>query len=172
MKEIVYNKCFLKEKDITKIVQRAKVLLINQDKIILGNENDVYQFPGGHLEENETYEECLKREIKEETGIYIDNDEISSPFMSITSFHKDWPKEGENQKTKIIYYIVKTNKEPDLKNTSYTEHEKECNYKLEKIALKKVIDFLNDNLSKNEKNKVIIPDMINVLKEYLNMDLK
>ena len=76
MKETIYNYDYLKDEDITEVVIRTKALIINSKNIILGNENNIYQFPGGHLEENETFEKCLKRAVLEETGIEIDDDEI------------------------------------------------------------------------------------------------
>ena len=79
MKETIYNYDYLKDEDITEVVIRTKALIINNKNIILGNENNIYQFPGGHLEENETFEECLKREVLEETGIEIDDNEIKRP---------------------------------------------------------------------------------------------
>ena len=60
MKEIIYNYDYLKDEDITEVVIRTKALMINNKNIILGKENNIYQFPGGHLEENETFEEVLK----------------------------------------------------------------------------------------------------------------
>lgn len=90
MKETIYNYDYLKNEDITEVVIRTKALIINNKNIIIGNENNIYQFPDGHLEENETFEECIKREILEETGIEIDDNEIKRPFMKVTYLNKDW----------------------------------------------------------------------------------
>lgn len=168
MKEIIYNYDYLKDEDITENVIRTKALIINKNNIILGNENNIYQFPGGHLEENETLEECLKREVLEETGIEIDDNEIKRPFLKITFKNKDWPKKGTNRKAEIYYYLIKTNKNPDTSKVNYTEHEKQGNFKIESIPLNKSISIIENNIPKNEKNKVIAPDMIMAIKEYLH----
>lgn len=81
MKEIIYNENNLKDSDINKVVKRAKALIINSnDEILLGYGDRNYQLPGGHLEDNETYDECLFREIKEETGINIPLEKKRSIF--------------------------------------------------------------------------------------------
>lgn len=167
MKEIIYNHDNLKESDITEIVIRMKVLLINGEDILLGNASNVYQFPGGHLEDGETFEECLKREVREETGIEIEDNEIEMPFMKVSYLNKDWPEIGKNRKAEIYYYVIKTNKEVDLTNVNYTEHEKETNFKIEKVPLKDAIEVIRNNIPNNEKNKVIAPDMIMAIEEYL-----
>lgn len=168
MKEIIYNYDYLKEEDITELVIRTKALIINNKNIILGNENNIYQFPGGHLEENETFEECLKREVLEETGIEIDNNEIKRPFMKVTYLNKDWPEVGKNRKWKIYYYLIETSKIPNMSKVKYTEHEKQGNFKVESIPLSESINVIENNISKNEKNKVIAPDMIMAITEYLH----
>jgi len=52
------------------------VILKYNDRILLGKRkgshgHGEWSFPGGHLELNETIEECGKREVFEETGIII-----------------------------------------------------------------------------------------------------
>ena len=168
MREIIYNYDHLTDKDITETVIRTKALIVNGDDIFLGNESNIIQFPGGHLEERETLEECLKREVLEETGIVIEDKEIGKPFLNITYLNKDWPKKGGNRKADIYYYSIKTKKEPDLTKVSYTEHEKKGKFKIEKIPLSNSIELIKNNIPNNKKNKVIAPDMIIAIEEYLH----
>ena len=167
MKEIIYNYDYLTEEEITEVVIRTKALIINKDNIYIGNESGVFQFPGGHLEENETFDDCLKREILEETGIEIEDKEIKRPFLKVVYMNKDWPEKGKNRQAEIYYYIIETNKKPNMKKVNYTERELENNYKVETFPLKNVIQIIKDNIPNNEKNKVISRDMIIAIEEYL-----
>ena len=52
------------------------VMIWKDGKVLLGKRiqtrgQNEYWFPGGHLEQNESFEECAIRETKEETGITI-----------------------------------------------------------------------------------------------------
>jgi len=167
MKKIIYKKDNLKEKDITDKVIRTKALIINNENILIGNANNVYQFPGGHLEEKETLEECLKREVLEETGIELIDNEIKQPFMKITYLSKDWPEVGKNQKAEIYYFYIKTNKKINMKKSNLTEHEKKNNYKIESVPLKKSIKVIKNNIPNNEENLLISRDMILAIEEYM-----
>lgn len=168
MKTIIYNNDNLSEKDITEIVIRMKALIINDSgKILIGDESGVYQFPGGHLEKEESFKDCLKREILEETGIQVDDSEINGPFIKIVYMNKNHPRVGNNRKCEIYYYVIKTNKKYDLTKTNYTEDEIKKNYKIIEFNIDEVINKIEENIPKNEKNKGISPDMIKVINEYL-----
>ncbi len=167
MKEVLYNYDNLKDEEITETVIRTKALIINNENIYIGNESSVFQFPGGHLEENESFEECLKREIMEESGIEIDNDEIKGPFLKVSYKNRDWPEKGKNRRAEIYYYVIKTDKTPNLDKVNYTENEKAGNFKIEEFPLDKVIDIIKENIPNNPKNKSISRDMIIAVEEYL-----
>lgn len=169
MKEIIYNYDFLKESEVTETVIRTKAVLVTESGIVIGNENSIFQFPGGHLEENESFEDCLKREILEETGIEITDEKIDKPFMKVTYLSKDWPEEGKNRKSEIYYYAIETLKKPDISKVNYTEHEKEENFKIEVFPLEEAISIIKNNIPNNKMNKIIAPDMILAIEEYLNV---
>ena len=164
MKETIYNYDYLNEEDITEVSVRVKALIINSNKEILLGKSDIsYQFPGGHLEDNESLIEELKREVLEETGIELSNEEIDRPFYKVTYLNKDYPIKGVNRKSEIYYYVVNTDKEIDLSKLKLTENEIKNNYRVEKIPLLSSVDII----SKNNNDRVIERDMIDAIEEYL-----
>ena len=54
------------------------VMVLKDGKVLLGKRKGShgegeYSFPGGHLEYMESFKECARREVREETGIEIEN---------------------------------------------------------------------------------------------------
>lgn len=168
METIITNKYNLKEEDMTEIVKRIKIFFINsKQEILLGYSHNDYQFPGGHVEENETFIQAINREIREETGMELKILTLK-PFACAIGYYKDWPEEGKNRKIEIYYYEIITDEKPNLENTQYTESEKEGNFELRYIPLEKVEDELNKNALKYGDKKGITKEMLELLKIYKN----
>ena len=166
MKEIIYNNDNINLSDVTSISVRIKVLLINNGKLLIGNEDGCYMFIGGHKEDNEDLIDTLKREVKEETGIELDNEVINDPFLKIIYLNKDYPNKGENRESDIYYYAVETNKLPNLENVNYTESEINKHFELIYIDLDDAINIIKENIPNHKDNKIISKDMIIALEEY------
>jgi 8-oxo-dGTP pyrophosphatase MutT (NUDIX family) len=166
MKEIIDNKYSLSEKDVTEVVVRVKVLLVNsKNEILLAYSHNNYQFPGGHVEDNEELIDTVKREVKEETGIILKN-VSEKPFALFKGYYKDWPSEGKNRKIEIYFYEIKTNEKYNLNNTEYTENEKNGNFELRYIPLDKVEEELNKNIKEYGDTKGICREMLDVFEIY------
>ncbi len=168
MEKIIINKDNIIDEDITEVVQRAKVLIVNsQDEILLGHCYNNYQFPGGHVEDGESLIEAVNREITEETGMVLNLKDIE-PFAQIVGYYKDWPQVGKNRKNEIYYYAVKTDELPNLANTLYTAEELAGNFELKYVPLENVLTVLQDNALKHGDTEGIAQEMIDILRIYLN----
>ena len=168
MKEIIYNNYNLKDSDINKEVKRARALIANsRDELLFGYSDNTYQTIGGHLEEGETYLECLSREIKEESGIELTFDNIE-PFVVIKYYQKDYPEKGKNTLYIINYYLVRTDIKPDLSKIDLTDDELAWNYEVRYIPKDICLKELYDNIALAKK-KLTVYDTIEVVLEYLKI---
>jgi len=69
------------------------VMVLKDGKVLLGQRigshgAGEYAWPGGHLEYMESFEDCARREVREETGIEIDN----VRFLFLSNVKKYRPK--------------------------------------------------------------------------------
>ena len=164
MKKITTNEYNLKDEDITEVVKRVKVFLINsKNEILLGYSHNEYQCPGGHVEENEDLVSAINREVQEETGIEL-NVKEANPFLCLEGYYKDWPEVGKNRKIEIYYYEIKTDEKPNLENTNYTESEQEGNFELRYIPLDNVENELVSNANKYSDEHGITKEMLKNIK--------
>lgn len=162
MKTKIYNRHKLKDKDINNRVIRVKALIINSKKeILLGEAYDIIQFPGGHLEEKESLNDALIREVKEETGIVLKGEYES--YFAIKYYLKDFPVIGNNRSIEIYYYVIKTDEHYHLKKLYLDDQEKTGNFKLYYVPIKNVKKLLLENKGKQPINKVVANEMINAL---------
>lgn len=166
MIEYVYNIKKLNDDEIDKIITRVKVLFINSNnEILLGLSHGTYQFPGGHLEENESLNECLYREILEETGIRLNTSELL-PYFVIKYYNKNHEHTGENRLYLIYFYIIHTDEVYHLENTNYTKEEKDGNFKLLYVSLDNVEELLKESIPNNKINEIIVNEMLMAINEY------
>lgn len=166
MKEIIYNEDNLKDSDINNVIERAKAIIVNsKGEILLGYGNNNYQIIGGHVEENETYKNCLIREVKEETGITID-DFDDKPFLTIKYYCKDYPSKNLNTLFNANYYVIKTDQKPNMDLINLTENEKEGMFEFKYINKNNVLNELVKTFN-TCKNKNTLKDTIYALIEYL-----
>lgn len=66
----------------------CRAIIINNDKVLLSHESNTgfYMSPGGGLEDGETHEECVEREVLEETGYIV---KAVKPFVTVNEYCYD-----------------------------------------------------------------------------------
>ena len=84
-------KFIMNNTDLSDIVKVTAAMLVKDDKIIIARRGpddklaDKWEFPGGKIEINETPEQCLKREMKEEFDIDVSVGE----YLGSSIYHYD-----------------------------------------------------------------------------------
>lgn len=169
MIEIIKNINNLKDSDINEKIIRVKAIIRNdKDELLLGHSYCEYQFPGGHVEENEELLPALKRELLEETGLIYDTSNLE-PFAVASFYHKDVLGDGINTKVVIYYYEIRDSRVPNLANTNYTEEELDGNFKLRYIPISIVEDVIKRNIYTCGDGEGIGQEMLDVLSYYLKI---
>lgn len=159
MKKIIINDSNLEDKDIDYSVIRVKALVVNDEgKLILAHNNGTFQFPGGHLEEDEDLKEALIREVKEETG--ISNMNVRDCFLQIVTYDDNYFDSGKHVINKIYYYKIDTTDKPDLKNTSYDEIESSSPFNLYYLDVDKMKEFIKRKQESNDLDSKIAREML------------
>lgn len=95
------------------------VLIKKGEKILLGKRKNAHGAgdwcpPGGHLEYGESFEACARREVEEETGLYLE----SVKFGTVTN--DIFEKEGKHYVT-IIMVAELSHGEPEIKESEKCE---------------------------------------------------
>ena len=171
METIFINSDNLNTDDLQEEVTRVKALVINSnDEILLGYSNGTYQFLGGHMEDNESFDAAINREVKEESGIELGICNVV-PFLLRKSYIKNYLNSGKNRCNKIYYFAVRTDENVNLNNTNYTDDELKGNFCVKKVALKDVKRTIVDN-NIYSKYKDIAYEMLDALNVYFKKSEK
>ena len=128
------------------------------------------QLPGGHVEDGETLIQGVIREIKEETGIELDEFEINKPFYEILYYIKNYQGSNKNRMANTLYYFIKTDKEPNFNSLKLTTNEKKNEFHLVYFNINNFKKDVKGYISKekNNKNKLIAEEILLVFNELVN----
>lgn len=155
--------------DYQKMVKRVKALIVSSDnKILLVNNYQDYQFPGGHMENNETYSEALKRELLEETGIDFTIEKDIEPVLKLYRYYEEYHETKENTLLEINYFIIRSDKYIDIDNLNLTKEEENGDFSLTYISLFEFKRLLEENIMINNDKYGISEEMFEVFDKLKN----
>ena len=155
--------------DYQKIVKRVKALIISSNnKIVLASNYKDYQFPGGHMEEDESYNEALNRELLEETGINFELKDNLTPDLKLYRYYENYHETKDNTILEINYFIIKSDQYIDINNLSLTKEEKDGDFSLTYINLLEFENLLKENVLINGDKFGIAEEMLEVFDKLKN----
>ena len=155
--------------DYQKMVKRVKALIVSSDnKILLVNNYQDYQFPGGHMENNETYSEALKRELLEETGIDFNIEKDIEPVLKLYRYYEEYHETKENTLLEINYFIIRSDKYIDIDNLNLTKEEENGDFSLTYISLFEFKRLLEEKIMINNDKYGISEEMFEVFDKLKN----
>ena len=164
MKTIIINDNNINEKDIDYSVTRVKAIILNsENNVIMAHNNNTFQLPGGHVEQ-EDLKEALRREISEECG--ISNIEIDEPFLNIITYDNDYFGSSKKVLNKIYYFAVYTDEVPDFKKTRYDLLESKTPFKLYYVDMNRIKTFIEEETHKNNIEEAISRELILAIDVY------
>ena len=163
--QVIHNEDNLTLNDANKVTRRAKLIVENNgDEILICHMGVKYFLIGGHIDNDESDEQCLTREVAEESGVTLNFSDIL-PIASSNYINKDYPKNGDITYTNTNYYAIKYDLVPNIEMQNLTEEEKKENFKLMYIPKNEVINFLENTKEIN----ATLSDTIMAIKVYLNL---
>ena len=163
--QVIHNEDNLTLNDANKVTLRAKLIVENNnDEILICHMGVKYFLIGGHIDNDESDEQCLTREVAEESGVTLDFSNIL-PIASSNYINKDYPQNGDFTYTNTNYYAIKYDLVPNIEMQNLTEEEKKENFKLMYIPKNEVINFLENTKEIN----ATLSDTIMAIKVYLNL---
>lgn len=174
MKEIILNKARLKEDELTDVIEKARIVLRNDnDELVFARFGRVYMLPGGKIEMGETPVDAVKRELMEETTINILLDD-TEPFAVTYNYLRDYELNDGTLVNRLVktYYFTGYTSDETIEYFNLTQNEKEDNLRGFFIDIDEGIELLQDYNKENPKATYLALETLKVLEEYKNKDIE
>lgn len=155
MKTIIINDNELKAKDIELVRNKVRAVLLDDNKILIANYGGVYLLPGGSIEKEETKEQAILRELREETGIKYSLKELDD-FFTLKYYQKEYPLNQDNIKNRLLvthFYLGKY-KEINPYKLNRTSKEIRDGFNLNLVNINDIESLIKEVPSNNNPRKL------------------
>lgn len=151
--------------------KKVRLLIIDNENIVLCNYAGVYMLPGGKIDNSENELDALKREIKEELGIELLDDNLNY-LIKTNNHYPSYPDKNGGFTSKRVetdYYYVRMSFQFDPTKVSLTESEKNHNFQIIKCKLDDIEELLLQNNTDNPRKMFFDEELLNVINIYRSL---
>ena len=163
---IIINEDGLFNEDINERNSKARALLFDENSnLLVANYGGVLLLPGGSIDENESIEEALIRELNEELGVPYSKEELSY-LNTIDFYQREYPKRDGSVKNRLVTTHFYTGMYKGINKQSLTEKEKKDNFTLDLMPIDKLEELLNNKISTNLREHFFRRELAVILGYY------
>lgn len=142
---VVYNDTGLKDDEIDQVVTRAKAFIMSSKyNMLIGRNDDGYQLIETSVSAKQDITTAMIDAIYNETGISLDSKDTIEPFFETRYYTRGYMNTGVNRLADNIYFLVKSDKLPNLKKLKLTQMELNKKLPMEVVKRSELIGTLND----------------------------
>lgn len=160
MYTITINDSKLDDNVVNKFGNKVRAILMKDDKVLVSHYGGVILLPGGSIDDGETLDEAIIRELREEIGIDYNINELKR-FLILKYYQSNYQTRDNEIINRMIttqYFLGQYNG-INLDKTNRTEKEIKDNFYLQLIAVDELMQLLNKTSD-------------NPRKEYFDRELK
>lgn len=154
----------LEQYDIS--TDKARLISIKNGMILTCIYAGIYMLPGGKVDKGEDNKTALQREILEETGNILKDQEVT-PYIRVINSQKNYLSRdrtsSSSKRIDTIYYI--TNKPLEIKEQVLSDKEKASTFEMKYINIKSLLEIL-DKID-DPKGRIFAQELLYVIRKYL-----
>ena len=152
MKTIIINDENINEKYTKKKLKSRAILVNSSNEILVANYGGVHLLPGGSIDDKETPEEAIHRELKEEIGVDMKTGQLKL-FVKVRYFQPNYPERNWNTTDRLAvtyYYVGSIDSISDERNL--TENEKKDGFTVNFYSINQIQEILNNKKGNNPRS--------------------
>lgn len=172
MENIIINDFNLNNNEIQKNGNKVRAVLLSDNKILVSHYGGIILLPGGSIDKGETADDAIIRELKEETGIVYDANNLKE-LLLLEYYQPNYP----TRRDEVINRLIRTKfyfgqyRGIDLKSINRTENEVKDNFHLDLIDLDEFASLINES-SENPRKKYFDRENQEVIKVLKKLEIK
>ena len=153
------NENNMTDNDVKVIQNKARALLVRDNSFLICNYAGVYMLPGGSVDNGESYDVAILRELREEIGIEYKIQELERLIL-IKYYQKNYPNRDGGTKDRIMQtlYYFGPYRGIDLSKSHRTEKEKKDKFEFSLVSF-------------DDLNHILDTDTGNPRKPYFDREL-
>ena len=119
-----YNDDNLRDDEIDVVVTKVRAFVISSRlNLMIGKDKDGFHMIEAEVTSKDSLEDHLFKALYKETGIELDGRDKYEPFFEVRYYSRNYFHQGFNRLADTVYYLIFTDKMPNMKKLRLSERQ-------------------------------------------------